>query len=355
METEVNAVLQKTNYEFIDALRCIAMMLIVFQHCLTQDQPNFQFGSQKYVAVLLVIQFGKFSTIMFFLLAGFLLGEKFNQYTPGQYYKRRIANTLWPWIFWSFLYMIIDIIKLGNKDFYLDNSEFLDNILDDARGLYFYSNYWFIMNFMISIGILLLFKRYIHSFYFGGFLLFCTIFYSINIHYEWITPNHTKAVFGFVFFIWLGAQVRRYWEKIDYFLKKTSFTLLFFIVLITYILSVFETNQLYHRSIDATNTLRVSNILYSLVCFFLLLKIKYFNFIKFFKPRETTFGIYLIHYIFVVFLLSEIFKPFYIDVFKISLLSFLAIKLTQFFIVYFLAFFLVLIIKRSPFKRLVGN
>lgn len=60
---------------------------------------------------------------------------------------------------------------------------------------------------------------------------------------------------------------------------------------------------------DEYNTLRISNIFYSLSFFALLLKIGSFKKLDYYlKPRQTTFGIYLVHQILIIRVLPEIFK-----------------------------------------------
>ncbi|QJD95854.1 acyltransferase [Mucilaginibacter robiniae] len=354
-ENLINDKPQRKNYDFVDHIRCLAMMAIVAEHSLNSYVfPN---NSAKYWAYLLLTQISKFGTIAFFLLAGFLIGDKFTDYTPGQYLKRRFSNTFGPWLFWSVVYILCFIINLHVKEnMYHDGRFNLTNILEGVRVTYLYTNYWFIINFMVSITLLLIFKNYLYNPKFGLLLLSFTTFYCINIHYEWVDPSHTIAILGFVFFLWLGAQLRKHWVITETRIQMVSYPVLIGFVLLTYAVSIFETVILKaNHSLDPYNTIRFSNVLYSLAMFALLLKVKRFSWLNYLKPRDTTFGIYLIHFILVTYAIPEIFRPLHLDVMTMSLIALLAFKLFSFVLVYGITWGLVMLINKTWIKRIVGN
>ena len=67
----------KRNYAFVDAIRCIAMMSIVMEHAIAPGPRNYVPKTQAETdTIAALLQFGKFGTICFFLLSGFLIGEK---------------------------------------------------------------------------------------------------------------------------------------------------------------------------------------------------------------------------------------------------------------------------------------
>ena len=337
MPNIINQQSPKKSYDFIDAIRGIAMMSIVAEHCVSAISVDnvYSYGSPKYWTNLALVQFTKFGTITFFLLAGFLLGDKFTDYSPGQYLKRRVASTFGPWLFWSLLFSAAVIARWYIKVHIAHPELFtLNSILGMVSEVYMYSNYWFIINFLISIGLLLIFRRYLYSIYLGMMLGLFTLFYAINIHYEWVSPRHTTAILGFVFFLWIGAQLRKHLDVIETWLKNTPYLIIAALLLFTYGLSLYESSALYNKSIDPFNSLRFSNVLYSFACFALLLKIKTFGFIKYLKPRQTTYGIYLIHLILIIFLLPKLFGHFNIDVNKLTIIPFLLFNLLNFLLAY---------------------
>ena len=351
----------KKNYEFIDSIRAIAMISIVMEHCFSFDdhmyhQPD-KLSLYTYVAA---IQFIKFGTIAFFLLSGFLIGEKFTDYTPVQYLKRRVDNTILPWVFWSLFFLAMMILNDVVSAYQFNHGQFEPHygaiVWHYAVTIYLYTSYWFIPNFLICIGVLLIFKRYLYSYWLGAGLFVCTILYMFNIYHEWVEPRHSTAILGFVFFLWMGAQLNRNLAQLEKWLDKTPVLLWAFLSLITLVAGVFETQHLKTlHSVDPYNTLRFSNILYSLCFFFLLLKIKSFKFAKYLKSRETTYGIYLIHYILVYSLLPMIFTSLRFGINQLTYAEVWCYLIARFVIAYGLTFILVTLINKSRAKWLIGR
>lgn len=359
MQNLVNDNPHKRNYTFIDNIRCIAMMSIVADHSFGMGDYLFKSYSASFWAYSFNIQIAKFGTVTFFLMAGFLLGDKFAEYTPAQYLGRRFKSTFKPWIIWSLVFLVAIMTKTAvmNLRIYHEHFYFWDDLLHTLKIVYLDSNYWFIINFLICIGILLMFKRQLYSWKLGAILLACTLFYSVNIYYEWIYPIHTTAIFGFVFFLWLGAQLHKNWEVVERKIRATSYAVFIVVFLITLALALTESYFLFVRHCrDPFNTLRVTNLLYSLTAFALLVKIRDFNLINYFKPRETTYGIYLIHYIMVFNLLPEILIHLNLDKpGDMSALSLAAYQYSRFLVVYLVTLFLVKGINRTSFKWIIGN
>ncbi|GAB3919046.1 acyltransferase family protein [Mucilaginibacter boryungensis] len=359
MRNLINDTPAKRNYTFIDNIRCIAMMGIVADHAFNVGDYIFKTHSASFWAYGINIQLAKFGTITFFLLAGFLLGDKFAEYTPAQYLKRRFKNTFRPWIIWSLIFLIAIMAKSAVMALriYHDPFDVWASLLSTLKIVYLYSNYWFIINFLICIGILLMFKRRLYSWKLGVALLACTLFYSINVYFEWIEPIHTTALFGFVFFLWLGAQMHKNWEMVERKIRTMPLLVFTGMFLMTLALTMAETHVLLQRhSIEPYNTLRVTNLLYSLAVFALLVKIRDFNLLSYFKPRETTFGIYLIHYIIIYNILPEILI--HLDVVNaadMSLAGICTYQYSRFIITYVVTFFIVKGINTTRFKWIIGN
>ena len=351
----VNDAPSKRNYDFIDHIRCLAMMSIVFEH--TFAEQHFPVYSAKFWCYVSVIQLAKYGTVIFFLLAGFLIGDKFTDYTPGQYLKRRFSNTFGPWLFWSLLYVagsVMGLRILGRM--YHDDRFNVANVLDIARVTYLYTNYWFIINFMVSISLLLIFKRWLYSNVFGAVLLSFTLIYCINIHFVWFNPSHTIAILGFIFFLWLGAQMRKYWVATEAWVNRISYGWLLLAIIATCALSFYEMSVLIDAgSHDPYNTLRFSNVLFSLAVFLLLLKIKNFPVLNYLKPRQTTYGIYLIHYIVIAFILNELLGHLNIDQAGLSAFQFMLFKICCFIVVYTITIAIVMGLNLTRARKLIGN
>jgi len=350
---------KRKNFDFVDTIRCISMMGIVFEHCTTIGNANYEsIFSSMFQASLM--QFFKFATIAFFFIAGFLINHKFTEYTAWEYLKNRFKNTIKPWIFWlnvfvslSVLGVLIKFVKRGRSEL---PSDFYSYLIEEYRFTIFFTSFWFILNFLICIAILLIFKRYIYKIWFGAILGIVSFFYSVNLYHKWIITDHTTALFGFVFYLWLGVMMNRHYEKLKLWLTKVSVFKLLIITAVLYLLADIEIIHLKELgTIDAYNTLRITNILYSLSFFLLLLKIGPIPCInKYLSPRTTTFGIYLLHQIIIVQILTEIFRPFKINPESISLIDGTIYTLLRFILTYALSVTLVLLIRRTKFKWSIG-
>lgn len=351
----------KTNYSFVDALRCIAMISIVMEHAMSLASSLYTPKNYTELVILSIIsQFGKFGTVCFFLLAGFLIGEKFTDYTPGQYLKRRLSSTFMPWLAWSTFFLLIIIaddavIALKFNHGHFDNN-YGKTIIDHLGFVYLHSTFWFIPNFLVCITLLLIFKKWLYNYWLGFIFLLFTCAYAVNIYFEWIDPLHTTAILGFVFFLWLGAQFNRRFNAFENWIKKTPISLWLFLSAIALFLGLFEALKLREiQSVDPFNTLRFSNILYSMAIFFLLFKIRDFPFTNYIKPRQTTYGIYLTHFIISYSLLPVLFPAFKFTTNFLSfpvLLCYLVAKLA---VIYGISWGLVILINKTRLKWLTGN
>lgn len=353
---------EKKNFDFVDTIRFIAMISIVYEH--TCIFAPFVFHTLKeQIIQTAVLQLGKFGTIIFFLISGFLMSHKFTEYKPGEYLVNRFKTTLKPWFIWVllfFLVMVIDkvviLFRFGQKD---DLENFFPFLWDRVTYIVLETSFWFIPNFLIAIAVLLACRKYIDKLWFGGVLLALTLFYSVNLYYGWIITRHTTALLGFVFYLWLGTRMNLYFDKIIAFIRSQSLLKISLVTVFIYILSCLETLWLMHlKSHDAFNTLKITNVFYSFTVFALLLKIGSLQHVQRLKPRETTYGIHLIHQILILFLLPMIFKPLKLEgasasemsIYELGLLHFV-----RFLIVYSLSYLMALGLSRSKLKWTIGR
>lgn len=347
----------KKNFDFIDSIRCIAMIGIVMEHSVYVGTYVFKGLNTNHLVYMGLIQLSKFGTIAFFLLAGFLIGDKFKDYSPLVYFKRRLSNTFKPWLLWSLVFLFAILFKewvVMHRDATFD---YLGSLEQTLKIVYLFSNYWFIINFLICIAILLIFRKYLYSNFLGLVLLVASLTYSVNIYFEWFEPLHTTAIFGFVFYLWLGAKLHQKWDVVEKTIQKIPLFIFLIAFGATFVLSLNETAYLWSiKSTDPYNTLRLSNILYSMASIALLLKIRNFAFVKYIKPRETTFGIYLIHYIFVYSILPELFRPLHLpEVTQMSIGMMLLYVAIRFILTYGITWALVNMLSRSKIKWVVGR
>lgn len=333
------------------------MIGIVFEHC-SVLWGDLYVGTNDRIIQASAVQFFKFATIAFFLIGGFLINHKFTEYTPLEYLRNRFRNTIGPWLFWIAVFIALNLAHMFFMHYKFGKEEvpILEFIGGEFANIVFYTSYWFILNFLICIAILLIFRRYIYHLWFGIILGFISLFYSFNLYHGWIGTEHTTALFGFVFYLWLGVYINRYYEKVSKFINRISWFWIITINIILFIVADMEILFLMDRnSADAFNTLRISNILYSISMFALLLKLGPLNKLqKSLKPRQTTFGVYLIHQILVFRLLPEIFRPSSFNVNEMTVFQATAYTCIRFLLVYTLSFLFVKLILRTKIKWIIG-
>ncbi|WP_344769839.1 acyltransferase [Pedobacter ginsengiterrae] len=351
----------KKNFNFVDTIRCISMMGIVFEHSATLWGAKYDSVGETILQIA-SMQFFKFATVAFFLIGGFLINYKFTEYTPGNYIKRRFTNTIKPWLVWILVLVVANFIqnwivfKRGNNTglFLNDPITYFSN---ELKYILFESSFWFILNFLICITILLAFKKYLYKFWFGLVLLLCSLTYSFNLYTEWFVTHHSTALFGFVFYLWLGVFLNRNFEKITQFIKSISWEQMIGLNSVLFVLACAETYLLMTRgSHDEYNTLRITNILYSLSMFGLLLKVGDIKTVdRILTPRQSTFGIYLIHQILIIRLLPELFKGEILAVISSSVYLNIGFSVLRFLIVYGISFSITKFLQKTRFKWIIGN
>nr|WP_199158402.1 acyltransferase [Pedobacter sp. ASV2] len=358
MESKLKA--EVKNFDFVDTIRCISMMGIVWEHSRIYLGPKYNsFGSILVEASS--IQFFKFSTIAFFLIGGFLINHKFQEYSAIQYLKNRFKSTVKPWLFWMFIFITLTVLDRWiayskGSDGGLMVSNFFKYITDYFVWVLFFSPYWFILNFLICISILLIFKKQLYNYKLGIMLGLISLVYSVNLYFRWFETSHTSALFGFVFYLWVGVYLNKHYSLILGFLKKTPWVFWIIMIVLSFTLAISE--SLYLTNLgneDAYNTLRISNIFYSFVVFGALLKIGNIKGLSYLKPRETTFGIYLIHIIIIERFLPLIFQPLKLDVMHYTVWQNLGLLITRFLIAYFMSYFLTRLIIRTKMKWSIGR
>ncbi|MCX2586145.1 acyltransferase family protein [Pedobacter sp. MR22-3] len=362
MDTESThkAAPEKKNFNFVDTIRCISMFGIVFEHSAVLWGIKYSATCDTWLQVV-TMQFWKFATIAFFLIGGFLINYKFTEYTPGQYLVRRFKNTIKPWLFWILFLVIATLIQRiiiasrgGDAVFVISP---LAYFTEEFRYILFESSFWFILNFLICISILLIFKRHLYKLWFGLIWAAVSLIYSVNLYFEWFVTHHSAALFGFVFYLWLGVYLNRYYEAVMNYIKRIKWSYIGVVNALFFFLSCLEVIYLAkHGSKDEYNTLRISNILYSLSMFVLLLKMGSVKFIdKKLEPRKTTFGIYLLHQILIIRLIPEIFKWDKWNITTFTVTENILYSMLRFALVYGLSFFLTKLLLKTKLKWTVGG
>lgn len=297
-------------YPFIDFIRFISMMGIVWAHT-----EAFPFNSSYYDFLknhgnaeyyILFKQVFKFSVFCFFMISGFLLGDKITEVSPMVYLKKRMYSTLRPYLISLVLFMSLYFIR---SIFFLNVHYSLISAIKETLYIIIGTPYWFIPTYFVSLIVILLLIKYIDSYLFGAFLFVITLLFTfpieLNTHHL-IGPN--TVFFGYIFYIWLGIFIRRK-NLIEKF-KSLNIYLLLIVVVAFFLASSYESLWLFNRNEHLFfNILRFTNQLYGISFFIFLVRIcpDNLNF-GFFNPRKETYGVYLYHFFFVVFTFPLIYK-----------------------------------------------
>lgn len=275
------------NHLFANNVRFLSMAAIVAVHSIEYNLDKLPYHS----SLCYVEQPFKFGTIAFFLVSGFLFGDRIDQYNSLQYFGRRLRNVFLPWLSWFLLLRIgADLIhgRLSRPDFGVE--------LDLSKKLLFNSSFWFVPNLLFALALLLVFRHVLRDFRIGILFLLGSLFYSANIYGHWITTSHTRAVFGFVFYLWLGAWSSWHFSAIEKWLARIPTLFMLALVGITLCLSLGESCLLFKLgSTDPMNSLRLSNQLFSIAAVMAIVKLKKPVSPRFVDVRRQTFGIYLTH------------------------------------------------------------
>jgi len=267
---------------FANNVRFLSMVAIIALHTVTVF--HFLRDQQTPLTLIAAGQLVKFGTIAFFLIAGFLFGERIDLCSSTEYFRRRLKNVFLPWTFWYVAYcvtwMVLDSCRKGSSfDWGTQTRQILSATLLDSA-------FWFVPNLLMALAVLLIFRKILRDIRFGLFLLAISLFYSVNIYGRWIPVQHTHALFGFIFYLWLGAWGSWHFAALKNWLSRVG----------TGVLAGAETKLLLSlHSADPGNTLRISNQLYSVLAVLVLFRLKRAVWPRFMNVRADTFGLYLTH------------------------------------------------------------
>ena len=283
------------SHVFVDNVRYWSMLSIVAMHSLVI------FGilgiKAPLLGMVLITPF-KFGTIGFFLISGFLMGGHLQSYQLKEYLERRIRRIFVPWLCWYSLMALyifaVDLLYLKHGlVFSVNGHTFLGKVLYTSM---FGTALWFVPNLMLGLCVLLLFRNYLDDLRLGAGLLAINLFYTVNIYGEWLPARHSEALFGFVFYLWLGSYAARRYTRLTEWLSRTSMMTLATLAVLAAISAFCEARLLDHRgSVDSTNTLRVTNQIFSIFVVLIFVKIRRVTWPRFVNVRRETFGLYLCH------------------------------------------------------------
>jgi peptidoglycan/LPS O-acetylase OafA/YrhL len=291
---------EERSYHFADFIRFVAMGAIIFQHSFIIEKEFLITDQASVIAFFFLKVIAKIGSISFFLVSGFLLSSALERYSSKEYLTKRVKNIFRPYILFVGIYLLLNLAGgfFGQQKI-TSMAEFPAFLASKILNILFFTSYWFIFNYFISVMLLLTLRKYLYDRWLGVVLFCCTMVYAVNVHFEWFTPHHSTAFLGFTFFLWLGANLKKreefFWRLID----STPYWKIITIVIITLSVNFYETYYLLHTGATVVDgSLKFTNILYCLAIFMLLSKIGQKITFSFLNPRDETYPIYLIHPIF---------------------------------------------------------
>ena len=356
---------EERSYHFADFIRFVAMCAIIFQHSFIIDKEILISDYPSVISFFFLKVIAKIGSISFFLVSGFLLSSALERYSSKEYLNKRVKNIFKPYVLFVLIYLTLDVIgAFFGQQKISSIAELPAFVASRILGILFFTSYWFIFNYFISVMILLALRKYLYKRWLGIVLFLCTMVYAVNVHFEWFTPHHTTAFVGFTFFLWLGANLKKqeyfFWQIIE----STPYWKIITIVLVALSLDFYETYYLIETAATVVDSsLKFTNILYCLAMFMLLCKVGQHVKFNFLNPRDETYPLYLIHPIFLK-IINYALLPMlpavrsFLTIDDTSEISWLTVLLYQFgwfFGIYMLSLISVKIILYSPFRWVFGK
>jgi membrane-bound acyltransferase YfiQ involved in biofilm formation len=285
------------DHVFVNNVRFLSMAAVVLEHSIGMFGGLAGRSPSSRLSVGLT-QPCKFGTIGFFLISGFLMGERLDERRPLEYLQRRLRKISVPWLTWfSLLCLIVfgsDILhdRVGAHSA-TSTGLYLAKLLTKAL---FESPFWFVPNLLIALSVLLLCRRFLDDLRFGFGLSAISLFSGVNLYAQWIPMGHTQALLGFVFYLWLGVMGARHFGELQEWIARLPCSLLCTLTAGAGVAALAESHILAVVGNPGTmDTLRISNQLYSVAVVLLLLKLGGSVSPRLVDVRATTFGVYLIH------------------------------------------------------------
>lgn len=290
----------KTNYFQIDTIRFVTIFFIAWGHSLfSQWGEDLPLDIEAEYLKVITYQLGKISTPIFFVVAGFLLRPRLQSYNLKSYFMDRGPKVYFPWILFIIIFFFLEFFQLDDwREIFIEHD--IKRLLATAykllNGLFLYTTYWFITTYLFSITLFIVFKKYVERWWFGLIVSLIFIFYAVNLYQQWIASNHSKAILGYAFFIWLGIILHKHFKAFSYYLNKIPWFIIIVSLIGFFILSCYEGVYLSKiESIDPYSSNRISNSIFSMIFFVAMMKFGPISIINKLNPRKTVYGIFLIH------------------------------------------------------------
>jgi hypothetical protein len=243
----------------------------------------------------------KFGTYGFFLAAGFLMGQRFLSGGGWQYFKDRLAKIGGPAVFWFLLCTLSTAAFRMMSRGGATPDRLVYEVGEAGRHFLTTSSYWFIPNLLISTLVLVCCRRYLFDVRLGALLLTIDLGYVANLYVRWSPIGHGEAIFGFTFELWLGAFAAHHYAAVKSWLGRTPGWVFAAGAILLGSCSFLESRLLALLvGFDSTDTLRLSNQLFSICVVLGIVKLQRPVWPSWFQTRRFVFGMFLVQPLFLL-------------------------------------------------------
>lgn len=197
---------RKTHLDYIDFLNIFACFGVICLHC-SGAVFNFEESRLWFIAMLVQTVF-HFAVPVFFMVSGANLLEYRLRYNTKMFFKKRLARTGVPFLFWSVFYLFLPCLLNGAS---LPTAVMLRNAIFNNEANYIFWFFYAIFGIYLSMPILSLlakkenFKAISYlcllSYVFSG-IFPCITRFGFPIT-GWIIPPVVSGYIGYVFLGWL--------------------------------------------------------------------------------------------------------------------------------------------------------
>ena len=202
------------DYLFIDNARFVSMIAIVMRHCELSLFRDYHVSTLESA----ITQIRSFGVLLFFVNSAFLMAAWLARPNASvrAYWRGRLIRVGKPWLIWAGGYQVIGLVKF----FLVPSGGNLRALPHQIWQGFFLDNYWFVPILFFSLAIMLPLRRYWRSWWLGSALLLLSWFYGVNQYAQWIPPSHTIALFGYLFYLWLGVQLFQKFTSIREYVRR---------------------------------------------------------------------------------------------------------------------------------------
>lgn len=338
----------------MNIIKFIAMCSVVWGHCIYQlEHQYFHKGNDQLVQAVM-LQIGRVGTVAFLMVTGYLMSTKIANLTIGSYLRSRFRSLILPWVVFLAACIGIEMLHTILATPQHISAAALVNLAGNLANIFvFHSAYWFIPASIFASLILIAFKKYINSMWFGVALVTITLFYSVNLYHNWISANHTRAFLGYVFFMWLGIQIRAHIHGIKRHIDNIPWAVITGLLIVTFFMACEEEMKLTAiGSVDPYASIRSTNFVFSILLFLSIIKTYRMGWIDQLKPQSNIYGVYLIHPIIINEILPYTNKFISYNNFCHDVIGSIITQTFIFALIFSISYLLIISIRRLPFKTL---